>query len=180
MNEARAVQPSIDVPQQPAPMTQIVTFAIGDQVFGIDIMSVREIRMLSSLTMLPGAPDHIRGVMNLRGSIVPVSDLRVRLGEALTELSPTKAVVIVAASGKLTGLVVDTVLDILTVDASHVSSAQDVDAWLDRTWLQGLLTLPAADGANASDRVVILIDIDRLLNASSLAPPARKTAGLHR
>src|SRR5690349_18875573 len=83
---------------------QFISFAIGDDQYGVDIMAVREIKGWSEITQLPGQPDYVRGVLNLRGVIVPIIDLRCRFGEGLTVATPLHIVIIVQIAGKPIGL----------------------------------------------------------------------------
>src|SRR5271157_4702862 len=95
---------------------QFISFKIGSEEYAIDIMAVREIKGWTETTALPNQPDYILGVMNLRGIIVPVYDLRCRFGMGLTEASRSHVVIIVAARDRMAGLLVDAVSDILTID----------------------------------------------------------------
>lgn len=136
---------------------QFVTFSLNSQQYCVDIMSVREIRMLQSITALPGAPESVRGIINLRGTIVPICDPRLRFGQGKTELSPNHAVVVVMVQGRLTGLLVDEVLDIVTVSRSDVAAVPDADSGRRNPFFQGLIT--------QNDQMLIVIDLDRLVDA---------------
>ena len=94
---------------------QFVTFTLGEQQYCVDVMSVREICTSTPITPLPSAPDFLRGVINLRGTIVPIIDLRTRFALGRTEPTESHVVVIVTIEGRLNGLLVDGVSDILTV-----------------------------------------------------------------
>src|SRR5271154_2123844 len=100
--------------------TQVVSFAIGDDHYGVDIMAVREIKGWTEITHLPRQPDYVRGVLNLRGVIVPIVDLRCRFGQGLTEATPLHIVIIVQIATKPVGLLADRVLDIVSLDAAQV------------------------------------------------------------
>src|SRR3990167_1798817 len=91
--------------------SQFVSFAIGDDQYGVDIMAVREIKGWSEITHLPKQPDYVRGVLNLRGVIVPIIDLRCRFGQGMTESTPLHVVIIVQIDQQLIGLLADRVLD---------------------------------------------------------------------
>ena len=95
--------------------TQLISFAIGDDQYGVDIMAVREIKGWTEITHLPKQPDYVRGVLNLRGVIVPI-DLRCRFGQGLTEATPLHIVIIVQIGAKPIGLLADRVLDIVSLD----------------------------------------------------------------
>src|ERR1700761_3063058 len=100
--------------------TEFISFAIGDDQYGVDIMAVREIKGWTAITHLPRQPDYVRGVLNLRGVIVPIIDLRCRLGQGLTEATPLHIVIIVQIASKAVGLLADRVLDIVSLDAAQI------------------------------------------------------------
>jgi purine-binding chemotaxis protein CheW len=139
---------------------QFVTFALSGQHYCVDIMLVREIRMIQSITGLPGAPDYVRGVINLRGSIVPVYDLRKKFGQGATTLLANHPAVIVSVEGKLCGLLVDEVLDIITAANSEVASLPDNDGEKRNPFFQGLITQPEA--------LFIVVDIDRFVDRTEI------------
>lgn len=155
--------------QERAPETklQFVTFALGGQRYAIDIMAVREIRISNPITALPGAPDFIRCVTNLRGTIIPVMDLRLRFG-LTRHPQPAAGVVIVAAlNGKLTGLLVDEVCDILSPPAGAVTPVPDADPGHASPYFAGLVT----DG----EAMLIVLAPERLMPAPAAGerqPPA--------
>src|SRR5271157_1593518 len=99
---------------------QLISFAIGDDQYGVDIMAVREIKGWTEITHLPKQPDYVRGVLNLRGIIVPIIDLRCRFGQGVTEATPMHIVIIVQIGPRQVGLLADRVLDIVSQDASQI------------------------------------------------------------
>ncbi len=103
-----------------ASRTELITFAIGNEQYGVDIMSVREIKGWTDITHLPKQPDYVRGVLNLRGVMVPIIDLRCRLGEGLTDATPLHVVIIVQVGDQQIGLLADRVLDIVGFEATQV------------------------------------------------------------
>src|SRR5215467_10426485 len=90
-----------------AGLVQFISFAIGDDQYGVDIMAVREIKEWTEITHLPKQPDYVRGVLNLRGVIVPIIDLRCRFGQGLTEATPLHVIIIVQIEHQLVGLLAD-------------------------------------------------------------------------
>lgn len=134
---------------------ELISFRIGVQEFCVDIMVVREIRGWTPATPLPRSPGFVRGVINLRGAVLPIVDLASRLGFAAAE--PTRRhVIIVAQIGKqIVGLLVDAVSDILTVGDDMVQPPPDVASEMVRNFVHGLL---AMDG-----RMISLISLDRVL-----------------
>jgi len=135
--------------------TQFISFAIGDDQYGVDIMAVREIKGWSDITHLPKQPEYVRGVLNLRGAIVPIVDLRCRFGQGLTETTPLHIVIIVQIGGRQIGLIGDRVLDIVSVDASQIQKVPRTGNAQQTDFLSGLVT---------HDNVMIaLIDLPNLL-----------------
>lgn len=135
---------------------QLISFAIGDDQYGVDIMAVREIKGWSEITPLPRQPDYVRGVLNLRGVIVPIVDLRCRFGQGMTEATPLHIVIIVHIGGKPIGLLADRVLDIVSLDPSQVKPVPRVAQAQRLNFLSGLVT---TDGA-----MIALIDLPNLLS----------------
>lgn len=133
---------------------QFVTFTLGQQLFCVDIMSVREIRISNVITALPGAPDYVRGVINLRGTIVPICDLRVRFGQGRTELSGSYSVVIVSINERWVGLLVDEVCDILTAGDAELSPIPETDANRRNPFFHGLIT--------QGDTMLIVVALEKL------------------
>jgi len=148
---------------------QVLTFELGNETYGVDILRVREIRGWTSVTRIPQAPPHILGVLNLRGSIVPVVDLRMRL--ALERAEYTKVTVIIvlsvnaAAGRREIGVVVDGVSDVVDVDAANVRQAPDLGSSFATEYIRGLVPV--------ANRMVVLLDIDRLIGIqlSSVSAP---------
>ena len=96
---------------------ELITFGIASQRFGIDIMTVREIRAWSPVTRLPRVPDYVAGVVNLRGAVLPVIDLAARLGWAPTEATPRNPIIVIEYQGQMRGLIVHDVADIVSIEA---------------------------------------------------------------
>lgn len=139
--------------------TQFVSFAIGNDQYGVPIMSVREIKGWSDITRLPEQPNYVRGVLNLRGAIVPIVDLRCRFGQGLTETTPLHIVIIVQIDGRQVGLIGDRVLDIVSVDAADIQKVPRTDGSDAASFLAGIVT---------HDNVMIaLIDLPKLLSQQS-------------
>ena len=119
---------------------QCVAFSIGESHYGIDIMSVREIRNWTGVTELPNTVEYVRGVINLRGVIVPIIDLKARFGQGLITPTPSHVVVIVAIGERLHGLLVDSVSDILTVKHSDISPIPESLGQSQSELLKGLVS----------------------------------------
>jgi len=136
--------------------TQLISFAIGEDQYGVDIMAVREIKGWTQITHLPRQPDYVRGVLNLRGVIVPIIDLRCRFGQGLTEATPLHIVIIVQVAAKPVGLLADRVLDIVSLDETQIQPVPRIAQALRVEFLAGLVTI---DGA-----MIALIDLPNLLS----------------
>jgi len=145
-------------PRSPG-VQQVLTFELGNETYGVEILRVREIRGWTAVTKIPHAPSHVLGVLNLRGSIVPVVDLRMRF--ALERAEYTKVTVIIvlsvhSSSGRReVGVVVDGVSDVVDVDAANVKQAPDLGSTFATEYIRGLVPV--------SNRMVVLLDIDRLI-----------------
>lgn len=136
--------------------SQIISFAIGDDQYGVDIMAVREIKGWSEITHLPRQPESVRGVLNLRGAIVPIIDLRCRFGQGLTEASAIHVVIIVQVGARVVGLLADRVLDIVSFDAAQVQPVPKIAQASRIDFLSGLVTVDTS--------MIALIDLNNLLS----------------
>jgi purine-binding chemotaxis protein CheW len=135
--------------------TEFISFAIGDDQYGVAIMAVREIKGWSDVTHLPKQPEYVRGVLNLRGAIVPIVDLRCRFGQGLTETTPLHIIIIVQIGGRQIGLIGDRVLDIVSVDAAQIQPVPRTAQEATTDFLSGLVT--------HDDAMIALIDLPNLL-----------------
>ncbi len=147
---------------------QCVAFTIGDHHYCIDIMSVREIRNWTGVTELPNTVAFMRGVINLRGIIVPIIDLRSRFGQGLIEPTPSHVVVVVAIGDRLHGLLVDSVSDILTVKREDIAAIPETAGQSQSPLLDGLIT--------QGEQMLAIVALDRLLDSSAEAVNAAMRA----
>ena len=139
-----------------ATQIQFVSFALGDDQYGVDIMAVREIKGWTDITHLPKQPEYVRGVLNLRGAIVPIVDLRCRFGQGLTETTPLHIVIIVQIGGRQVGLIGDRVLDIVSVETSQIQRVPRTANGHQADFLSGIVS---------HDNIMIaLIDLPNLLS----------------
>lgn len=120
---------------------QFITFTLDAEEYGIDIMVVREIKGWTETTMIPNAPAHVRGVINLRGVIVPIFDLRARFGMGLTVPTAMHVVIIVAAGSRTVGLLVDAVSDIISVSPDAIRPVPDMGGSEEMSYLDGLVAI---------------------------------------
>jgi len=139
---------------------QFVSFAIGDDQYGVDIMAVREIKGWTSITFLPRQPDYVRGVLNLRGVMVPIIDLRCRFGQGLTEATPLHIFIVVQIGPTQVGLLADRVLDIVSFDASQIQAVPHIAQATRADFLSGLVMV--------DDAMIALIDLPSLLSLSTV------------
>jgi purine-binding chemotaxis protein CheW len=136
-----------------------ISFSIGDEQYGVDIMAVREIKGWSEITHLPKQPDYVRGVLNLRGVMVPIIDLRCRFGQGKTEATALHVVIVVQVGSRLIGLLADRVLDILSFEASQVQAVPQIARSSRVDFLSGLVTIEGT--------MIALVDLDNLLAEQS-------------
>jgi purine-binding chemotaxis protein CheW len=137
---------------------QVLTFSLGEENYGVDILRVQEIRGWSAATKIPQLPAHVLGVLNLRGSIVPIIDLRVRFNLAHAQRTPLTVIIVLsvrsAAGRREFGLVVDGVSDVVDVSPENLKSAPDLGPGAGAEFIQGL--------AIAGERMLILLNVDEL------------------
>jgi len=143
---------------------EFISFSIGDEQYGVDIMAVREIKGWTEITHLPKQPDYVRGVLNLRGVMVPIIDLRCRFGQGTTAATQYHVVIVVQVEQRLVGLLADRVLDILAFDAGQVQPVPQIARSSRIDFLSGLVTV---DGT-----MIALVDLSNLLGEKSEANAA--------
>lgn len=135
--------------------TQYLTVNLAHEEYGVDILAVREIRGWTPVTRIPQSPHYVLGVLNLRGAIVPVIDLRLRFGLSREEYNATTVTVIITVAGRQFGIVVDAVSDVLDVADDAMRPVPDMGTTVDTEYLKGLTSI--------GDRMVLLLDADKLL-----------------
>lgn len=143
---------------------QYLTFSLAGEEYGIDILKVQEIRGWVPVTKVPNAPAFVRGVMNLRGAIVPVIDLRLRFKLESVEYTKTTVVIVVtvqsASGSRIIGTVVDGVSDVLNINAADIQPAPDFGTAVHTEFISGLVTIESG--------MVMLLDVDRLLSVEEM------------
>lgn len=142
-------------------LRELVTFRVGNQDFCIDIMLVREIRGWTPATVLPHSPSYVLGVINLRGSVVPIVDLSARLGLSPSEPDDRHVVVIAVIDTQTIGFLVNAVSDIIGIDASEVQPTPEVTSETTRAFIEGVIV--------EDDRMLRVIDIQTVLPSTSLS-----------
>ena len=148
----------------PGTTQQFLTFALGTEEYGVEILKIQEIKGYAAVTPLPNAPTYVKGVLNLRGTIVPIVDLRKKFSLPEVDYTQFTVIVVVQVQGKTLGFVVDAVSDVLTVTSDAIQPTPDLHGQLDTSLLTGL----AATG-ESGEKLVILLDIDKVLGAAEAA-----------
>ncbi|MBK1689698.1 chemotaxis protein CheW [Rubrivivax gelatinosus] len=143
---------------------EYLSFKLGAEEYGIDILKVQEIRGYEPPTRIANAPLFIKGVVNLRGVIVPVVDMRLRFGLADAEYNGFTVVIILDVAGRTVGIVVDSVSDVLELGSGQVRPAPEFSAAVDASYITGLGTLKTGD----DERLLILLDIEALVRSPDM------------
>ncbi len=141
---------------------EFLTFALGAEEYGIDILKVQEIRCYERVTHIVNAPEFIKGVINLRGIIVPIIDLRLKFNLGSAEYTAFTVVIILNLNSRVVGVVVDSVSDVIQLEADEIREAPSLSSVdLDAQFIRGLATL--------NERMVILMDIEALMSSRDMA-----------
>ena len=134
---------------------EYLTFTLGDEEYGIDILMVQEIRSYETVTKIANLPDFIKGVINLRGVIVPVIDMRIKFQLDNVTYNPFTVVIVLNVCGRVIGMVVDGVSDVIALTSEQIHATPEFGSSLDTQYLIGL--------ASVDERMIILIDIEQLM-----------------
>lgn len=146
-------------------LRELITFEVEGQVFGLDIMAIREIRAWSPTTRLPRVPAYVAGVVNLRGTVLPVIDLAARLGWRATEATPRHAIIVTQQGAQISGWIVDSVSDIVTLDSGALQPPPPTSA--------GDTVVPFLEGLAAiEDRMVMVLNLAALSDGAEIAEAA--------
>ena len=135
---------------------QFLTFNLGEELYGVDILRVQEIKGYTSVTRIPNTPPHIKGVLNLRGTIVPIVELRTKFGMPTIDYTAFTVIIVVVVRDKVMGLVVDAVSDVLNIDKKDIQSPPQFGVKVDVSFLNGI--------GKSGDKLVALLVIDRMLS----------------
>ena len=144
---------------------QFLTFMLGEEEYGVDILNVQEIRSWESATSIPNTPDYVLGVINLRGLVVPIIDLRKRFAMSKAEFGPATIIVIVrlldhSKTSKTIGMVVDEVSDVYNISGDDIGEMPDLGSVVGTEFIKGV--------ANVNEKMVIILNIDSLINTGVL------------
>jgi purine-binding chemotaxis protein CheW len=140
---------------------EYLTFTLGPEEYAIDILKVQEIRGYENPTTIANAPAFLKGVINLRGTIVPIVDMRIKFNVGKVEYTPFTVVIILNIAGRVVGIVVDSVSDVTMLRADQIRPAPEFAATVDTKYINGLGTL--------GERMLIVVDIERLMISSEMA-----------
>ena len=140
---------------------ELLTFTLGSETYGVDILKVQEIRGYDTVTRIPDAPEFIKGVINLRGAIVPVIDLRIKFRLADVRYDEFTVMIILNVARRIVGIVVDSVSDVTQLTPEQIKPTPEFGSQLDTRYISGLGTI--------DDRMLILVDIEKLLSAQDMA-----------
>lgn len=139
---------------------EYLSFTLGEEQYGVDILKVQEIRGYDAVTRVPDAPDYIKGVINLRGTIVPVIDLRLKLHLKEARYDAFTVMIVLNVEQRVVGIVVDSVSDVIPLNSEQIRPTPEFGAAVDTRFIAGIGT--------QDDRMLILLDIETLLDSAEL------------
>ncbi len=148
--------------------SEFLTFRLGEEEYGIDILRVQEIRSYEQPTRIANAPSFIKGVVNLRGVIVPIIDLRLKLGCDTAEYNTFTVVVVLNVKGRVVGAVVDSVSDVLELTREQIKTAPSLSSSVDSSFITGIGAVKTGQGDSESERMLILMDIEGLMSSADM------------
>ena len=147
---------------------EFLTFRLGAEEYGIDILRVQEIRSYEQPTRIANSPAFIKGVVNLRGVIVPIIDLRLKLNCEQAEYNNFTVVVVLNVRGRVVGAVVDSVSDVLELRKDHIKPAPELACNVDASYITGIGTIKSGQGESETERMLILMDIEGLMSSAEM------------
>lgn len=139
---------------------EVLVFGLGTEEYAISIQQVQELRGYTTVTQIANAPDYLKGVINLRGVIVPIIDMRIKLGNATPTYDATTVVVVLNLSDTVTGIVVDRVSDVLSLSDAQMKPAPQMTSAINAGHIRGIGTL--------GERMLIVVDIDKLMSGTDI------------
>lgn len=153
MAEAASVETSVG-------RRQLVVFSLADEAYGVDIYKVREIIRVPAITRVPRAPEYVEGVINLRGGVIPVLDLRKRFGLEKGEETDDRRIVVAELGNQTVGVIVDGVSEVLEVDVADIDLPSEYVATVDTQYITGIV--------KTEDKLIILLELEKILYARAL------------
>jgi len=139
---------------------QFLTFSVDKELYGVDLLKIREIKGWTETTRLPNSPEFMKGVINLRGAVIPIFDLKGRFNIGETIPTEKNVVIIIAVGDRLMGILVDAVSDIIEVESGEIKQAPQMETRLDDKFVSGLISI--------ENKMVVVLDVDSLFDTSSL------------
>lgn len=139
-------------------LINLACFKVGEETFAADIMLIREIILCRKVTHIPKAPDFIEGIINLRGKVIPVIDMRKRLGLAATEPTRAARIIITRVTGKDVGLIVDSVVNVIRIEEGEMQAAPKIATGIDSEYLKGIV--------RDADELVLVLDMEKVLSTT--------------
>jgi len=139
---------------------QLVSFNIGSEEFGVDILKVQEINRMVEITKVPQAPNYVEGVINLRGKVIPIVNLRKRFNLELKEQDKNTRIVVVDIGGNIMGMVVDAVSEVLRISASTIEPPPEIVTGINSEYIKGV--------AKLEDRLLIFLDLSKVIDANEM------------
>ena len=140
---------------------QLVSFNIGTEEFGVDILKVQEINRMVEITKVPQAPHYVEGVINLRGKVIPIVDLRKRFGLELKEHDKNTRIVVVDIGGNIMGMIVDSVSEVLRLPANTVEPPPEIVTGINSEYIKGV--------AKLDDRLLIFLDLSKVIDVTEMS-----------
>ena len=147
---------------------EYLTFRLGAEEYGIDILKVQEIRGYEQPTRIANAPSFIKGVVNLRGVIVPIIDMRMKFDLGEPTYDSMTVVIILNVAKRVVGMVVDSVSDVLELKNEQIRTAPEFNGSVDATFITGLGSVVQGEGESQTTRMLILVDIEQLMSSSDM------------
>jgi len=144
---------------------QYLTFTLGEEEYAVDVLSVQEIKGRTAITPIPNSPNFIRGVMNLRGTVVPVIGLREAFGMEPAVYDKFSAIVVLSCGSKVVGLLVDTVADVLDLETSQIEMPPELGARVDTSYITGI--------AKSGDKFIIVLSIEKIVSGAEITSSDR-------
>ena len=136
-------------------LLQLVSFVLGNEEFGVDILNVQEINRMMQITKVPNSPEYVEGVINLRGRVIPVIDLRCKLGMEKKQKDKNTRIVVIEVKGKTVGFIVDAVKEVIRIPESITEEPPEITSGVNSEYIMAVGKL--------EDRLLILIDLDKIL-----------------
>ncbi|MCK4372754.1 MAG: chemotaxis protein CheW [candidate division Zixibacteria bacterium] len=146
---------------QAGELLQLVSFNIGSEEFGVDILKVQEINRMVEITRVPQAPPYVEGVINLRGKVIPIVDLRKRFNMEEKEYDKNTRIVVVDISGNIMGMVVDSVSEVLRLPANTIEPPPEIVASINSEYIKGV--------AKLEDRLLIFLDLSKVIDVNEMS-----------